>query len=92
VGTTGWLGFDKKLRVTETVVDPGEEVFVRGEITSFDGTKMFTSGGIMSPLLVSHKSEEGLLSSLYRNVATTIILTVVIGGAILLFLYFRQNQ
>ncbi len=87
VETKGFFGLDKSLRVTEKLVLPGQELFINGEIAFEDGRKLISSA--TRSLVISSRSEKGLLSSLYRSVGFTTLVSIIIGSVGLYYLFSR---
>jgi hypothetical protein len=85
VETKGFFGLDKTIQVTEKLVIPGQELFINGEIAYEDGRKLISS--TTRSLVISSQSEKGLLSSLYRSVGFTTLVTIIIGSVGLYYLF-----
>jgi hypothetical protein len=68
IKTTNFLGFNRSLRVFETYIQAGEQIYVHGYVNYDNGVKQIASGKGMSPI-ISDQSEKSVLTKLYWRVA-----------------------
>ena len=89
VSTTNWLGSEKKMRVYERLIAPGEEVFVIGEIKVSDGSKSIASG-TAAPMVITDRSEWEVLNALYLRVGKYFAIALIVGiGAVVAIFYHK---
>lgn len=90
VPTTGFLGLKRSLKVTEKVISPGDSIYVLGQVDTGSGTKTIKAAGPDS-LIISDRSEQQLLSGLYREVALLILGLPAVIGLVVLFFQIRSK-
>ena len=73
VETTGALKMRKTLRVTERRIEPGEDIFVLGQIKMVEGRRQIAAIDRDS-LIIADRGEQPLLHSLYIRVALLLVL------------------
>jgi hypothetical protein len=89
VKTRGFLGFNKKLRVHERLIDPGEEIIVLGKVLKSEG---LISGGSINPLLISNMTKAEMLKKYIWQIARIMIIPFLIGLAFLGFYLYTMLQ
>lgn len=89
IETKGFLGINRSLRVYERLLTPNEQIYVLAEIQENEGQTSFADR--IAPLLISDRSERGLLMTLYQRVAVKVFLTTVIGGVVYFFFIMRGS-
>ncbi len=83
IKTTGFLGFEKTLRVIEHLVLPQQEIYVIGMLQPGLGKKRIAGEGSI-PLIISDRSERGVLLALYKRVGLNLLIAVAVGVALVL--------
>ncbi len=83
IKTTGFLGFEKTLRVIEHLVLPQQEIYVIGMLQPGFGKKRIAGEGSI-PLIISDSSERGVLLNLYKRVGLNLLIAVAVGVALVL--------
>jgi hypothetical protein len=78
INTTGFLGFNRTLRVFEMYIQTGEQIYVHGYVNYDNGVKQIASGNGMA-LIISDQSEKSVLTKLYWRVAIAGGFTVFLG-------------
>jgi len=84
VQTSGFLGFQRRLRVFERHILPGEQVYALGYVERLGAGPLIRSIPD-APLLLADRSEKGVLHSLYARVGLAALVPVAV-AAIALFL------
>jgi hypothetical protein len=79
IPTTGFLGFNRRLRVFERRIEPGEQVYALGYVERMGGQPLIRSVPD-APLLLADRSERELLLSLYARVAIGALVPLLILG------------
>jgi len=77
----GMLGFKRRLRVRERRIVPGEQIFALGLAEEAAGELRLCSTHD-APLILSDRSEQALLTALYREVAVSLFCALVAVGFI----------
>jgi hypothetical protein len=78
--TKGLLNMNKPMRVQERYIEPGDQVYVLGKTYTSNGLRMLD--GESAPLMISDRSELGLLSRFAWQVFVNILLFMVIGAMV----------
>jgi len=78
IKTTGFLGFNRTLRVNERVIETGEQVYIHGHVNYDNGIKTIVTGR-GAPLIISDQSEKSVLRALSWRVAGAGFFTALIG-------------
>lgn len=87
VKTKGFLGFNKKLRVYERLIAPGEEILVLGKFKK--NPEMITiSGGSITPLVISNLRKGEMLKTYFLRSIRPMIIPLLIGFGFLIFYIF----
>jgi hypothetical protein len=87
IKTKGFMGLNKKLRVYERRIVPGEEILVLGKIQKSEGV-ISVSGASIVPVLISNLSKAELIKTLFWRVFRPLISTYLVGFVIIaLYLY-----
>jgi hypothetical protein len=87
IKTKGFWGLNKDLRVKESLLSIGKDIYVLGTVESSDGYKKIKMVGD-NPFLISDHGINDLLPELYFNVAKWVILITLIGGGLLCISFF----
>jgi hypothetical protein len=85
--TKGFLELNKDLRVKESLLSTGKDIFVMGTVESRNGQKIIKLVG-HNPFVISSRGKTFLLPDLYFKVAKPVILTTLIGGGLLFVILF----
>jgi hypothetical protein len=93
VSPSSFLGFSKSLRYREIFVEPGDRLYVLGEVYLREDNPPRFIPGKKIPLLVSDRGETGLVKSFRMKFLLFAVLSVLIpaGVAGLYFLVFRGS-
>jgi hypothetical protein len=81
ISTTGFLGFQRTLRVIERHIIKGETLYVLGGVDPSQGTPIIRSAP-NAPLIIADRSESTLLRGLYWRVAGWFLFAVVLGAIV----------
>jgi hypothetical protein len=73
IKTKGFLGFNKKLRVYERLITPGEEILVLGKFQK-NPEMISISGGSISPLIISNLNKREMLKTYSWRTARPLII------------------
>jgi hypothetical protein len=84
IKTKGLLGFNKKMRVVERLVDPEAEILVLGRIQKSEGL-ISISGSSIIPQIISNLSKSEMLKTYFWRSIRTMILPYLIGVVFLVF-------
>ena len=84
VKTKGFLGFNKKLRVYERLIAPGEEILVLGKFQK-NPEMISISGGSITPLVISNLSKGEMLKTYFWRTVRPMIIPFLIGFGFLIF-------
>lgn len=77
-------GIDSKLRVHERIIDPGDEIYVFGEVKYENGSKVIKSGNRL-PIIISDHKEYDVTRTLFTQIVGNI--AVGIFTALLIFVF-----
>ncbi len=86
ITTTGMLGFNKRLRVYQRLVTPGEEVLVVGKIRQSE-QGISISGRRLSPIIISSMDRAGMYRVFVWGMAKLAIIFYLV-AAIFIVVYF----
>ena len=84
VKTKGFFGVNKKLRVYERLIAPGEEILVLGKFQK-NPEMISISGGSITPLVISNLSKGEMLKTYFWRSVRPMIIPFLIGFGFLIF-------
>ncbi len=83
VQTSGFMGMQKTLRISETYIEPGEEIFVLGELSALNGQKVIKDSN-QARMVITDQSESSLLRDLYMQAGIAVVGGLVALAAIVI--------
>jgi len=88
IQTTNIFGFQRLLRVYEQIIQPGDEIFVLGELMYEDGVKVIKSTGKF-PFFISDYRDYDVISGLFWITVVKIFGSVFFALVAFVFLYAK---
>ena len=85
---TGFLGFKKRLKIFERVVNEGDDLLVVGKIQPRDSQNIL-SGSFITPTLVSTLNKQSTITTLLWKATRPMIIFWIIAAVVLVLLLFR---
>jgi len=79
-------GIDKKLRVHERIIDPGDEIYIFGEVIYENDTKVIKSEGKL-PFIISDHKEFDVTNTLFTQIVGNIITGIIVLLLIFVFAF-----
>ena len=76
-------GVDRQLRVYERIVEPGDEIYILGEVQYENGHKLIKKGET-APFIISDRREDEVLSTLFKQVIVNVIFATIFTVMVLL--------